>query len=310
MKLWRTLAALLLILLASCLQGPLPEELPSPTPAPTTTSPPITSLRFLNITALSYPKPPKEFAVLTPEITGLVHIPYYSTADVVSNDLAVLNHPRRLQILASIVSKYTILYTEPANETGMLLYYSVYKLNDSETAQEILEAYRKNWNKRALDVPGGRIWVWDGFIDEMAGRMRPFEKDTILYWNPEAATSFFADRVLPNHPALTTPVSTLYSVHGETAYGPYFIMMDIKTLPKDIRNRTETIFKEAAEQIFTGNVSEAAAKAEVEQVIELRAELHSLLESYLAGNISKEEYESRFAEYEARLANLTNQSLS
>jgi hypothetical protein len=123
-------------------------------------------------------------------------------------------------------------------------------MNDSKSALELLEAYKGNWNKRPLNISGGVIWIWDGYLDEMAGRARPFGKDTILYWDPASNSGFLSDKVLENHPTLTAPRSSLYSVHGETVLGPYFIMIDVKTELQNIQNRSTSIFSQAANDIF------------------------------------------------------------
>ncbi len=111
-------------------------------------------------------------------------------------------------------------------------------------------------------------------------------------------------------------------MHGETAYKEYFIMIDIKTELEDIQNKTDLIFTQFAEQIFQGtptqpeNTSapiqsiapEPSTENETVEEIAIKEDLRKLLESYLAGNITKSEYDSSFEEYNARLANLTKES--
>jgi hypothetical protein len=310
MKSWIFLLLVFLLLFVGCLSGPLPEELPK-TIAPTTPPPPsVESLNFIPFETLSLPAQDPEFAALTPEIEGLFLLPFFNPVDVVANDLGVLNHPNRLQLLASIISKRHMIYVRPQKETDMVIYYTVYKMNDSSIAASVLEAYKSVWNKRPLNLSGGQIWIWDGFFDEMEGRAAPLGKNSILYWNPESDTAFFTDRVLEDHPTLTMPTSALYSVHGETVYGQYFIMIDVKTQLQDIQNTTTSIFTQAAEDIFR-NASlinqtpipttapvpvNASATSEVERV---RENLRNLLESFLSGNITKEEYDAQFEQYEA-----------
>jgi hypothetical protein len=313
---------ILFIPLTGCLSGPLPEDVPKT--APPTSLPSLTfdDLNFIPFDMITVTDPAEDFADLTPEFEGLFEVPYLSSVDVVSNDLGVLSHPRRLQILASIESKFTRMYVEPREQTGTLIYFSIYKMNDSRSAMELLEAYKGNWNKRSLNLSEGVIWVWDGYIDEMAGSARPFGKDTILYWDPTSNSGFLSDKFLESHPVLTTPRSSLYSVHGETASGPFFIMIDVKTELQDIQNRSTSIFTQAAKNIFGGEpripevptpqinltlepAVNVSFKIESER---LREDIRNLLESFLAGNISQEEYDSLFEQYTLELKNLANTS--
>ncbi|MFQ5800909.1 MAG: hypothetical protein ACE5HH_04225 [Candidatus Hydrothermarchaeales archaeon] len=302
-----------LLLLSGCLSGPLPEDLPK-TPAPITSPPPtIESLSFISFASLSFPDPDPEFGNMTPEIEGLFHLPYFNPVDVVSNDLSVLNHPRRLQILASVVTRYTVLYVQPKDVTDTMVYFTIYKMDDPKTGADVLEAYKGTWNKRPLNVSGGEIWVWEGYIDEMEGRAAPFSRNSIVYWNPEARAGFLSEKVLKDHPALTRPESALYSVHGETTYGPYFIMIDVKTQLQDIQDRATAIFSQAIEGILRNKTLappqtspppvNASSAAKIERI---REDLHNLLESFLSGNITKEEYDVLFEQYGAELKNLTN----
>jgi hypothetical protein len=313
---------LLLFLLAfsGCLSGPLPEDMPNtqaPTPTP---APSIESLNFISFDSVSYPEPEAEFAELTPELSGLIQLPFFGTVDVVANDLSVMNHPRRLQILASIESKYTQLYVKPDRETDTIVYFSIYKMNDSKSAEEILEAYSENWNKRLFNASGAQIWIWDGYIDEIAGRAMPLGKNSMVYWNPEASGVFLSSNVLENHPTLTKTGSPLYSVHGETVKGPYFIMIDVKTDLQDIQNKTASIFMLAAEDIFQGltplsgekltsDLNDSETLVNITSIIEaekIKKNLRDLLDDYLAGNVSKKEYESFFEKYSLELENLSN----
>ncbi len=313
----------LFVFTSGCLSGPLPEDLPTTTIPPQSPQPSIESLTFVPFQSLLLPTPQQEFATLTPQFPGLVALPYFNPVDVVSNDLTVLNHPERLQILASIESKYTAVYVEPERETETLLYFTIYKLNDSTWADKILQAYRGQWNIRPFNHSGGQIWIWDGYIDEIEGRATPMiTKDSVLYWNPEGGAAFLSERILENHPTLTVPKSTLYSIHGEAASGPYFIMADIKTGLQNILPVSENIFSQVAEKIFNQSIlinqTETASpppanltttpsnQTREEEIENLRTEIKNLLDEYLSGNITKDQYDLLFEELEEQLQNLTD----
>ena len=297
-----------------CLSGPLPEDLPKTTPQPTTPPPSLDTLVFLPQSDFDFSGPKTGFEELTPEINGLINVPYFSSVDVVSNDLSVLNSPQRLPLLAQILSKQTRIYFEPDQNTKTLIYYTVYKMNNSEAAEEILEIYKNTWNTRQLNVTGGEFWIWDGYIEEMSGLVSPMGPSTILYWDHQTNTSFLNDNVITVYPALATMENPLYSVHGEAASGQYFIMMDIKTDLQDIQNTSAEIFSEAAKIIFAEGIEtpeesgEAINRTSLDNNVndsidesDVRADLRDLLESYLAGNISEEEYNTQFEEYNSRL---------
>jgi hypothetical protein len=192
----------------------------------------------------------------------------------------------------------------------MLIYLTIYKLNDSQAAADVLEAYRAAWNKRLLNVSGAEIWIWDGYLDEMAGSARPQAKDSILYWDSQSDSGVLTDQVHESQPALTKTKTVLYSVHGETAYKEYFIMIDIKAEFEDIQNKTNSIFTEAAGQIFKIQQSPAVEETPTPELNEsldegaIKEELRLLLESYLDGNITKGEYDSAFAELNTKLGEL------
>jgi len=244
-----------LMLVAGCLSGPLPEDLPKPTPSESQTPPPLPleSLSYISVDSLNYSVNP-DFTGIVPELNGLVFLPNNNPVDVVSNDLSVLSHPRRLQILASIADKTSGVYVQPQRDSNMLIYFTAYMLNDTETALELLVAYRSAWNQRLLNTSGVELWIWDGYLDEIAGKARPQGKDTIIYWDPQNQATFIHDKVLSTHPALSKTETILYSVHGETAFENYFIMIDIKARLNDIQNQTDKIFNEAARDILKINL--------------------------------------------------------
>jgi hypothetical protein len=309
----------LISLLSGCLSGPLPEDLPKTTVPPTQPPPTIESLTFVPFESISY-TPDPEFAQLIPQFEELEFLPHVSPVDVMTNDLSVLNHSKRLQILASIAGKQSGIYVKPKRDTDLVVYYTVYKLNDTKTAADILEAYKGEWNKRLLNLSGAEIWIWDGYLDEIAGLARPLAKNSILYLDPQSQTSFLTERVLPDNPALSKTETVLYSMHGETAYNKYFIMIDVKAELENIQNKTDSIFIQFAEQIFHASPTqpenksapilspEPLAENGSADAIAIKEDLRRLLENYLAGNITKTEYDSTFEEYNARLANLTEES--
>jgi hypothetical protein len=324
MRFERSISALsvLVIIISGCLSGPLPEDIVQ-TPSPTTPAPPaLEDINYLSFNSLAVPEKDPVVENVTPEINGMILLPVFNPVDVVSNDLSVLNHPRRLQLLAQVLSTHSFIYLKPARETDTLIYLTIYRLNDSQSAQEILEAYKGQWNKRQFTSSGGDIWIWDGYLDELEGRSTPFNKNTVLYWNPESEEAFVQDRVLKDHPALSRPQGTLYSVHGETSSGPYFIMVDIKTVLPDILNRTNSIFSQALDSIFKnqtpGGIAqppllnetvESIANESIDSATQrIKESLRNLLDSYLAGNISKEEYESQFENYSFELVSLENKT--
>jgi PBP1b-binding outer membrane lipoprotein LpoB len=303
-----------LLMVGGCLSGPLPEET-QPTLPPVTTAPGmIQDLTFVPFESASFQIQDQEFKDIIPEIEGLQFLPYTIPVDVLSNDLGALDHPQRLQLLASVVKSDKIIYSTPKEKTDTIIYFTVYKMNDSNSASQVLEAYKSAWNKRLMNVSGREIWIWDGYVDEIEGRASPFSPDIILYWNPEDESVFDSRSILVNHPALTSPESTLYSVHGETTKGPNFIMIDIKTELQDIQNRTESLFTQALNEIFKEesapilNPSDPGTESDsltTDQEIEvLEEKIRLLLEEFLQGNVSKDEYDQLFEGYNLELAQL------
>ena len=288
------------MLLAGCLTGPLPEDTPK-TPFPETQTPPplpLEALTYVSFDPLTYSVDP-DFADIIPKFPGLVFLPSNNPVDVVSNDLSVLNHSRRLQILASIAGKTSGVYVQPRRDSNQLIYLTIYRLNDTGTALDLLDAYKGAWNKRLLNVSGAEIWIWDGYLDEIADKARPLAKDMIVYWDAQSQATYVSNKVLPNTPALTKTETDLYSVHGETAFENYFIMIDIKTELDDIQNQTDRLFTEAAGQIFNVTPASGLLENSVKSVEtpDIKEELRLLLESYLAGNITKDEYNRAFENY-------------
>ncbi|MFV2041479.1 MAG: hypothetical protein ACC644_05750, partial [Candidatus Hydrothermarchaeales archaeon] len=236
-------------LFAGCLSGPLPENMPKTSTSETPEPLPLESLSYISFDAITY-SVDSDFKDLVPVFDDLVFLPNINTVDVVSNDLEVQSHPRRLQILASIADKTSGVYVQPRRDSNLIIYFTVYRLNDTETTLDLLNAYKEAWNKRLLNISGAEIWIWDGYLDEIAGVAQQQAKNTIVYWDQQNKGSFIYNNVLPTYPALTKTETALYSVHGQTAYENYFIMIDIKTELEDIQNQTDRLFTEAAREIF------------------------------------------------------------
>ncbi len=309
---------LLIALLTGCLSGPLPEDTPK-SPIPQTTMPPsIDALSYVEFESIIFPQ---NISENVPTFEGLIRLPYFSPVDVVANDLQVLNHPLRLQILASIISKESYIYVKSERDTDTLVYFTIYRFNDTETANNLLNAYKGEWNTRLLNLSEGEIWIWDGYVDELAGRARPLARNSILYWNPEDSTTFLSENVLVEHPALTKSRNVLYSVHGEAANGSFFYMVDLKTEVQGIENRSNAIFAQAARAIFGNqttfsqappepvtevNESIAQPPSDSPQAERIKGELRRLFESYLAGNVSKEQFDFLFEELNSELKGIQN----
>ncbi len=295
-------------LLAGCLSGPLPEDIPRTTAPPTQPPLPLEDLTFVTFDSISYTIDP-EFSDIFPKLKGLEFLPHLSSVDVMTNDLTVLDHPRRLQILASISGKMSGVYAKPKRDTDILVYYTVYKLNDTEIAADILESYKGAWNKRLLNNSGAEVWIWDGYLDEMVGSAPFMRKDSLLYWDAQSQVSVLSKDVRTDYPVLSKTETALYSIHGETVYKEYFIMIDIKADLEDIQAKTDSIFSQALTQIFKNTSPSNQPEPAVQpgenassEHIDIKDELRLLLESYLAGNISKDEYDNAFEEYNSKLA--------
>lgn len=297
------------LVLAGCLSGPLPEDTPkvSLTTPPVTTPPPsIDTVNFISIEEVTPFLAPPVGDVPLLEMGDLVRLPFNSPTDVLSNDLGVLEHPDRLQILASIVARQSFVYVKPDPITDTVLYYTVYSFNDSDSAHLVLDAYRNAWNKRELNTSSGTIYIWDGYLEEMGGMGPALRNNSILYWNPETNNTFMTDRVFPGAPALTRTTSPLYSIHGESVVDNYFLMMDSKSDLDNIKENTDKLFLEALQSISKDNASlnetlPLPDKDTNKTTGEIKEELRLLLESYLEGNISKEEYETQFTELNKEL---------
>jgi hypothetical protein len=90
----------------------------------------------------------------------------------------------------------------------------------------------------------------------------------------------------------------------------------------DILNRTNSIFSQALDSIFKnqtpGGIAqppllnetvESIANESIDSEIQrIKESLRNLLDSYLAGNISKEEYDSQFENYSFELVSLENKT--
>jgi hypothetical protein len=91
-------------------------------------------------------------------------------------------------------------------------------------------------------------------------------------------------------------------------------MIDIKTELQDIQNRTESLFTQALNEIFKEesapilNPSDPSTESDsltTDQEIEvLEEKIRLLLEEFLQGNVSKDEYDQLFEGYNLELAQL------
>lgn len=288
----------LLFLTAACTSSkPLPEETLPPLPQEA-----VNKAEKINITFLPadmFPELNRElpYYELIPEIDGMKAVDFFTPVDVVTNDLNVarLGEDERNDILSTIRGKREIIYIKP-EETDVIVFYTIYEFNSSEYAEKVLGVYRKNWNKDNITINNITLHIWKGYVTELLKNSPALEAGVIIYHDPAMKKAFLAKgkRALP---ALSRIRSNLYSMHGETAIGKYFLMMDIKAEHLNIENKSAEIFGNFIRKI---NITEALSKsAEAEKkeenrykerINELKNQLNLLFESYLAGNITKEEY--------------------
>ena len=293
----------LIFLVAACSESkPLPEETLPPAPGES-----ATKIEKANITFLPedmFPQLNKElpYSELIPEIDALKVVDFFTPVDVVTNDLNVagLSQSERNEILSTIRGKRELIYINPG-ETDVIVFYTIYEFNSSKYAEKVLEIYKDNWNKDNITVNNITMHIWKGYALELVRNAPALESGVIVYYDP-AIKKAFLSKSLRQLPALARIGKNLYSMHGETAIGKYFFMVDIKSEHLNIENKSAAIFGDFVKginitKILNESVEEERKKEQKniyeERIKELKTELSALLESYLAGNITKEEYLER-----------------
>lgn len=308
-----------LALFGGCLSSQvLPEEkLPV---APQTTAPPQ-PLSFVSFELISDINRSLPLTELIPVIESMQAVDFSNPVNVLENDLSVANVPDKNELVSSILESRETIYLEPKKEMSIILFYTIFRLNSTKNAERVAEVYKTNWNTENTTIANKTIWLWRGYLHESAGLLNPFTPNVIIYYDGVSKKAFLSNR-RQGIPALAELKEPLYSLHGEAAVGEYFLMMDVKARLPEVENRSMKIFEEILSKITINETaqisqplpplpsSENKTADKAQEIKLLETSLQSLLESYLKGNITKEEYTAKQQEYLRRIEELRNQSTS
>lgn len=306
-----------LALFGGCLSAQvLPEEkLPA---APQTTAPPQ-PLNFVSFELVSGINGSLPLSELIPEMESLKAVDFANPVNVLENDLSVANVPDKNELVSSILASRETIYLEPKKEMSIILFYTIFKLNSSKNAERVLEVYKTNWNTENITVANKTLWLWRGYLHESAGLLSPFAPNVIIYYDGISKKAFLSNR-RQSTTALAELKEPLYSLHGEAAVGEYFLMMDVKARLPEVENRSMKIFEEILSKITINETAQALPQQvplpgaenktadKAQEIKSLETSLQSLLDSYLKGNITKDEYAAKQQEYLKRIEELRGNS--
>jgi len=314
-----TVFLFLLIVFSACVSSqPLPEEKLPALPVATTPPPP---LNFISFELVPSADKALSLSQLIPDIDSMQALDFSNPVNVLENDLNIANVPDRKELVSSILESREIIYLEPKKEMNIILFYTIFKFNSSKNAERALEIYRTNWNTENATAANKTLWLWRGYLPESAGLLRPFTPPVIIYYDGLNKKAFLSGS-RQNMPAVAElKDEPLYSLHGETAAGEYFLMMDVKARLPEVENRSMKLFEEILSKIKINETAEVQpaplpaqaavnkTAAEINREIEaLKLNMSSLLDSYLKGNISQQEYLAKQAEISKRIEELKSNS--
>ncbi len=268
---------------------------------PVQTASPEVRYSFVPIQELSGPTLDPELAPFFPsELQGLLPLNYFT--DPLGNDLSIAAPLEADSILTSIKKGAGVVYIEPANSTDILVFYRVYKMNESKYAQRALEAYRSTWNRERWEIFGKEVWIWKGHEEQIATNQFPFPAGKPLYWDHGSKAVYFS-RSPQVSPVVALLGSNLYGLHGEAVLGEYFVMMDVQGIPQDIEARAKDIFSFILSQdIYQGitiaQEENVTVQIPADKITDLKEKIKQLNEDYyVKGNLSEEEYDATLEEY-------------
>lgn len=268
---------------------------------PVQTTSPEVRYSFVPIQELSGPTLDPELAPLFPsELQGLLPLNYFT--DPLGNDLSIAAPLETESILTSIEKAAGVVYIEPRNSTNILVFYRVYKMNESEYAQRALNAYKSSWNRERWGISGKEVWIWKGYEEQIATNQFPFPAGKPLYWDHDSKAVYFS-RSPQVSPVVALLGSNLYGLHGEAAFGEYFVMMDVQSIPQDIEARAKDIFSSILSQdIYQGitiaQEENVTVQIPADKITDLKEKIKQLNEDYyVKGNLSEDEYNIALEEY-------------
>jgi hypothetical protein len=287
-------------------------------------SPPAQSHpEFQYVEVESLPKPDLEhyLAQFFPEnLAGLVGIPFL--ANSLEGELPAAGDPiLSTAIITSIESKAGRLYIEPSDTTSMEVEYLVYKLSNATMAENALELYKRNWNREKWTYSGHDIWVWQGWEEQVRQGSPSRRAGMFISWDVDQNLALLPHQGVT--PLVITKTKTdLYCLHGELAYGQYFIMIDVHASPAVVDTVARDIFAASLPVIFNATVNLTTEFNETErnvsvvtnvttqgeiakkEIEEIKENMIKLTELYLNESISYEEFATMFEIYKWKLEEL------
>lgn len=187
-------------------------------------------IKTLPVSMLPVPMIDPEFAQFFPvNISGLVYFDAF--IGVVQYDISV-NEGLSEAFRKAMVDKSALVYMEPSNETSAIIFCDVYRLNNASIAQEVLDFYKKGWNKDVMMLHGREVWVWRQ--DQDPDTEGPFIKkgDGGIFTIDKKSVKIAFDKTQIHGYMVSTVKEDLYLRHGVAVIGDFLISMDVYA-PKD-----------------------------------------------------------------------------
>jgi hypothetical protein len=310
-------ALLVMLFVAGCLGGGKPrgpsqtQSLPAlqQTPHPQYQEVEVSSISGIRESNLSIFFPPNITVLFYNENVTL--LPVRVIPHSLENEVPQLDPTIRVEYL----SKDGYWYIEPSKNTRVIVEYSVYQFSDIELPTRIFSLYKNNWNNQNWSFKSGEIWIWEGWRQQVIDPNSPikFRAGAFCTWDPGSQILLYSGEGQISPYVVSTLPTDLLCLHGELGRGPYFFMVDVHASPAVIDNVARDVFSAILPLIYnaTSNFTEYALetrnisnKTEESELEKIRQKLYTLVDLWLEGNITKEEFDELSAIYRERLDKL------
>lgn len=159
-----------------------------------------------------------------------------------------------------IDSKFGVLYINPSTTTNAYVVYEIYKMKSDAYAQQALGVYTKNWNKNVYNASYKNIWIWEGF-KEGAG----YPRGANIYYDTSSRIAHMNTNP-ESLPVISTFGQDLACLHGEAAFGEYFIMADVHLPSNQVGTTGYQIYDSLFSQVqseYSGVATDSTSSGEV-----------------------------------------------
>jgi hypothetical protein len=144
-----------------------------------------------------------------------------------------------------VVDKASVLYIQDSVETGLVVEHSIYEMESSKGAVQVLNYYitEKKWNTEPKNYRNLTFWLWRGYKENAR-----LPANMEIYWDLNESGAFLPINKRGTY-YITRSNAELFDLQGVAVIENYFILVDVHAPIGLLNDLSDYFFEEVAAKI-------------------------------------------------------------